>query len=183
MVFLKQNETLNEASYRVLAKLTGLEKIYLEQLEAYSEVDRDPAERTISVAFYALIKIDENDENLLKQHNAQWFSLTELPELIFDHQAMINRAIRRLRYKTSIQPIGLELLPEKFTLKQLQTLYETILGVNLDKRNFIKKANTMNVLIKLNEKDMSSSKKGSFLFTFNKEKYQKRISEDIVFKL
>lgn len=169
--FLKKNETLDEAAYRVLKKLTGLNQLHLEQLEAYSEVDRDPVERTISTAYSALINTNKYDEALLEQYAAQWFSVNKIPKLIFDHDQMVERAIRRLRSKATTQPIGLELLPEKFTMKQLQTLYETILGETLDKRNFIKKILSIDVLIKLEEKDMTSSKKGSYLYKFDLKKY------------
>lgn len=181
--FLKKNETLDAAAHRVLKKLTGINRIYLEQLESYSAVDRDPAERTISVAYSALININEYDNDLLEEYNAQWFSISEFPKLIFDHNSMVERAMRRLKYKASTQPIGLELLPKKFTLRQLQRLYETILGVELDKRNFIKKIQSFNVLNKLDEKDMSSSKKGSYLFSFDIKKYNKRKFEGLIFKL
>ncbi|PRX46846.1 NUDIX hydrolase [Salegentibacter salegens] len=181
--FLKRKENLNVAANRILYQLTGFEQIYMEQLYAFSEVDRDPAERTISVAYFALINIKEHDKALIDKHSAQWFSVTELPELIFDHSEMISKAIRRLRYKTSKKPIGFELLPEKFTMRQLQKLYESILGEKLDKRNFINKINALDILIKLEEKDMNSSRKGSFLYKFDAEKYQQKVEEGFSFKL
>ncbi|HCX20409.1 MAG TPA: DNA mismatch repair protein MutT, partial [Cytophagales bacterium] len=149
----------------------------------YTDPSRDPVERTISITYYALINIEDHNEELTKQHSAQWFSLKETPELIFDHQRMVNHAINRLRYKTSVQPIGFELLPEKFTMRQLQKLYETILNEEIDKRNFAKKINQLDVLIKLEEKDMSSSKKGSFLYQFDKDKYEAKAKDGFAFKL
>jgi len=176
--FLQQDESLDLAANRVLKTMTGLDDIYMEQFYAYSEVDRDPAERTISIAYYALINIHDHDEELTEQYSAQWFSIDEKPKLIFDHDFMVNHGIRRLRYRTSTKPIGFELLPEKFTMKQLQKLYESILGKNLDKRNFISKINSLDVLIKLDEKDMSASRKGSFLYVFDEQKYQKKVQEE-----
>ena len=181
--FLQPNETATNAANRVLETLTGLQDVYLEQVHTYTDPNRDPVERTVSITYYALIKIEDHNEELSKQHSAHWFSLKETPELIFDHQQMVNHAINRLRYKTSVQPIGFELLPEKFTMRQLQKLYETILNEEIDKRNFAKKINQMDVLIKLEEKDMSSSKKGSFLFQFDKDKYENMAKEGFSFKL
>lgn len=172
--FLGANETLDDAAKRVLHTLTGLQDIYMEQLTAFSAPDRDPVERTISVAYFALINIADHNEELSKQYGAQWFDLTAAPKLIFDHEQMVKLAINHLRYKTSVQPIGFELLPEKFTMRQLQKLYEAILGQGLDKRNFIKKISQLDVLQKLNEKDKGSSKKGSFLFKFDKQRYDSK---------
>lgn len=181
--FLKRNENLDEAAARVLYHLTGLHDIYMEQLSAFSKVDRDPADRTVSVAYYALINIGDHNRELIEQYSAKWFNLSELPDLIFDHNEMVRAAIKRLQYKTSIQPIGFELLPEKFTMRHLQKLYEAILRENIDKRNFSKKINALDILIKLNEKDMESSKKGSFLYKFDQKKYLKKVSNGFVFKL
>jgi ADP-ribose pyrophosphatase YjhB (NUDIX family) len=181
--FLRRQENLNMAANRILFQLTGIEKIYMEQLYAFSEVDRDPAERTISVAYFALINSKEHDKSLIDKHSAKWYSITELPELIFDHAEMITKAITRLRYKTSKKPIGFELLPEKFTMRQLQKLYECILGEELDKRNFINKINALDILIKLDEKDMNSSRKGSFLYKFDALKYKQKVEEGFSFKL
>lgn len=181
--FLKQDESLDIAANRVLKTMTGLDDIYMEQFYAYSEVDRDPAERTISVAYYALINIQDHNEELIEQYSAQWFSLGEKPALIFDHDYMVEHGIRRLRYRTSTKPIGFELLPEKFTMKQLQKLYESILDEKLDKRNFISKINSLDILVKLNEKDMNSSRKGSFLYKFDEDKYNKKTDQGFVFKM
>lgn len=170
--FLEENETTAQAANRVLEKLTGLQEVYMEQVGAFSEPNRDPVERTISVAYYALINIEDHNEELSRQHSAEWFSLDEAPPLIFDHTEMVKSAMNRLRYRTSVRPIGFELLPQKFTMRQLQKLYEAILGQELDKRNFAKKINQLDVLTKLEEKDMNSSKKGSFLFEFDQEKYK-----------
>lgn len=181
--FLTEVERLDEAATRVLKNLTGLYDVYLEQLSAFSNPERDPVERTVSIAYYALINIKDHNEELIKKNDARWFNLHELPDLIFDHQEMVDRAIARLRYKTSVQPLGFELLPVKFTMRQLQKLYEAILGQELDKRNFTKKINQMDILIKLEEKDMKSSRKGSFLYKFDQEKYESKLQDGFTFKI
>jgi ADP-ribose pyrophosphatase YjhB (NUDIX family) len=172
--FLENKETLVRAANRILYDLTGVRDIYMEQLYTFGEVDRDPQERTVSVSYYALINIDSHGRDLNKRFNAEWFSFSKLPDLIFDHNEMVEKAIKRLRHKISISPIGFGLLPEKFTMRQLQKLYEAILGKTIDKRNFINKIKSMNLLIKLEEKDMSSSNKGSYLHQFNQEQYDSR---------
>ncbi|PWB21938.1 NUDIX hydrolase [Flavobacterium sp. HTF] len=181
--FLKRDEVLDEAAIRVLNTYTGLNDIYMEQLHAYSDINRDPVERTISVSYYALINIENHNAELIKNYHAQWFSVAEAPKLIFDHNEMVKHAIKRLRYRTSIKPIGFELLPEKFTMRQLLELYEAILSKELDKRNFISKINSLEILNKLEEKDMQSSRKGSYLYTFNKEKYEEKLLNDFVLNL
>lgn len=181
--FLKKEESLDQAANRVLKKLTGLENIYMEQLQAYSKVDRDPVERTISVSYFALINKEEHDEELIKEYEAQWFTLKDYPKPIFDHSIMIRRALGRLRRKAVTYPLGFELLPEKFTMRQLQDLYECILGQILDKRNFINKVNSLDILIKLDEKDKSTSKKGAFLYKFDEEKYNERKEEGFNLKI
>ena len=181
--FLKRNENLDQAADRILKTLTGINNVYLEQLHSYSKIDRDPAERTISVAYYALINIEDHNEALIKRYSAKWFSISDAPNLIFDHNIMVKNAISRLRYKTSKEPIGFELLPPKFTMKQLQKLYESILDEKLDKRNFINKIHAMDILIKLDEKDMSSSRKGSYLYNFDQEKYLEKKAKGFYFKI
>ncbi|MGY5355675.1 NUDIX hydrolase [Wenyingzhuangia sp. IMCC45467] len=181
--FLKANETLDDAADRILHRLTGVHDIYQEQLYSFSDLDRDPVARTISTSFYAIIDIEKHNQELTQQYNAQWFSLSEIPDLIFDHNRMVQKAIKRLRRRTSINPIGFELLPEKFTMRQLQKLYEAILDKKLDKRNFINKINSMDILIKLKEKDMTSSTKGSFLYMFDQEKYDKKRGDNFYLKL
>lgn len=182
--FLKRDENLDQAANRILHHLTGLDNIYMEQLYSFSKVDRDPGERTISVAYYALIKVDNPDQGTFSMENAKWFALRNAPKLIFDHDEMVARAIARLQRRALSKPIGFELLPKNFTMKQLQKLYESILDKKLDKRNFINKVNSLEILVKLNQKDMSASKKGAFLFQFDKDMYdQKVLEEGFSFKL
>jgi hypothetical protein len=155
----------------------------MEQLKVFSEVDRDPVERTISVTYYALINIEDHDEELIKKYSACWFEISKAPKPIFDHNMMVEYAIKRLRHQASVQPIGFELLPEKFTMRQLQKLYEEIFDEHLDKRNFIKKINSLDILEKLGEKDKNSSRKGSFLYRFNQDKYRRKYENGFVFKV
>ncbi len=181
--FLKQSEHLDEAANRILFTLTGIQNVYMEQLYTFSKVNRDPGERTLSTAYYALINIEEHNEKLIQQFSAKWYGIAQAPPLIFDHNEMVDKAIKRLRRRAIIKPIGFELLPEKFTMRQLQKLYEAILGEKLDKRNFINKINALDVLVRLDEKDMTSSRKGSFLHKFDQEKYNAKIAEGFSFKL
>lgn len=170
--FLRPHETLDQAANRVLNQLTGLEGVYMEQLAAFSDPKRDPVERTICVAYFALIDIHKYENQLKEDHHAEWFMLDEVPELIFDHNEMVERAKRQIRYKAALHPILFELLPEKFTIPQLQDLYEGVYGVTLDSRNFSRKLLSTGLLIKLNEKDKSSSKKGAFYFQLDKKRYE-----------
>jgi 8-oxo-dGTP diphosphatase len=116
--FLHPNETLKEAATRILYSLTGFQNVYLEQLRAYSEIDRDPVERTVSVTYYALINIEQHDVELIKKYSARWFKMSNCPKLIFDHNEMVEDAVDRLRYRATTQPIGFELLPAKYTMRQ-----------------------------------------------------------------
>ncbi len=173
--FLERKESLNLSATRVLEYYTGLQNVYMEQFYTYSEVDRDPKDRTVSVAYYALINIKDHDEELTKNYHAQWFKISEMPKLIFDHDEMVQHAIRRLRYRAATKPVGFELLPKKFTMRQLLELYEAIFDKPLDKRNFISKINSLDILVKLEEKDTKSSRKGSYRYMFDKEKYDNKM--------
>ncbi len=179
--FVGEKESLDKAAYRILEELTGLKEVYLEQLYTYGDIHRDTEARVISVAYYALIKIDDYDSDLGEKHGARWFAIDELPPLIFDHKIMVQKAMRRLKRKTIIQPVGFELLPEKFTLPQLQKLYEAIHQKEMDKRNFRKRILSIGVINKLNEKDKNSSKRGAFLYEFDKEKYDYLVTNGNLF--
>ena len=178
--FLNKKESIEQAAERVLLDLTGLKDIYLEQLGVFGEVNRDPGERVLSTAFYALINIRDNDFRLTNAHNAVWMPMENLPALIFDHQKMVDKAIHVLRRKVEHQPIGFNLLPELFTLSQLQALYEAIYQTPLDKRNFRKKIFKMDVLEKLDKKNKKDSKRGAFYYRFNEEKYKRRLESGTV---
>ncbi|WP_460906802.1 NUDIX hydrolase [Spirosoma areae] len=171
--FLNQDEDLEEAAGRVLYNLTGLRNNYLEQLQTFGTVQRDPVERTISVVYYSLVNIADQDVTTIQSHNASWIRLENKPTLIFDHDQMVSVALQRLRYKAALHPIGFELLPKKFTLPQLQKLYEAIYDTQLDRRNFSRKIMATNLLLGTGEKDSHSITKKAQLYTLNAEKYQK----------
>lgn len=164
--FVRKDESVDQAASNILSNLTGLENIFMEQVKVYGELKRDPGERVISCAYYALIDINDYDESLLKAHNAFWVNLDQASTLIFDHYQMVNDAIAILRRKAVIEPIGFNLLPEKFTLTHLQSLYEAIYGNPMDKRNFRKKMLSLNFIEKLDEIDKSGSKKGAYFYKF-----------------
>lgn len=171
--FLKKSEVLETAATRILTMYTGLDNIFMEQVATFSDIDRDPEERIVSTAYYALINIKEHSQKLNQRFSAKWFSVEEAPPLIFDHDKMVKSALKRLKTKAETEPIGFELLPEKFTMRQLQKLYEAIWNTSLDKRNFISKVHSLDVLQKLDEKDKTSSRKGAFLYRFDPNKYIK----------
>ena len=173
--FVQKGESLDEAANRILFELTGLHDIYMEELQAYGAVDRDPAGRVISVAYFALIPASEYTGAGHSNSGATWVSLRELPPLIMDHNLMVNKGLRRLNRRATSEPIGFELLPREFTMPQLQALYEAICQTKLDKRNFRKKILAMDVLIKLETKDKSSSRKGAFHYRFDQNKYRKLV--------
>lgn len=169
--FVRLSEDVTAAARRVLLEITGLERVFMEQLKTYGSATRDPGYRCISVAQYALIKIEEQDRQLVERHGAHWFDITELPDLVLDHNQMVAEALIELKRKARYRPIGFELLPEKFTIPQLQQVYEVIYQKELDPRNFRKKILSTNLLIKLEEKD-KSSKRGAFLYKFDYDRYQ-----------
>ena len=170
--FVKIHESLESAADRILKQLTGLEGVYMEQLQTFSNPLRDPVERTISTAYFALIDIHKYEKQLSHDYHAEWFLLKEKPELIFDHEEMVKLAQKKLRYKAALHPILFELLPDKFTIPQLQCLYEEIYDTKLDNRNFSRKILSTELLVKQKEKDKFNSKKGAFYYKLNKRKYR-----------
>lgn len=172
--FLQANETLDDAANRILKQLTGLKGVYMEQLTVFSEISRDPIERTISVNYFALIDIHKYEKQISDDYHAEWFLLSKKPRLIFDHDDMVRQAQKQLRYKAAIHPILLELLPEKFTIPQLQSLYEGVYDTIFDKRNFTRKLMSTGLFIKMSGKDKSNSKKGAFYYKLDKRKYRKK---------
>lgn len=169
--FVYENEDLEEGAKRILYDLTGLENIYVEQLKTFGSVTRDPVERTISVAFSALINIHDHDEEAVKAHNAHWINLNRKPQLIFDHDKMVDLALEQLRYKAALHPIGFELLPEKFSIPQLHKLYEAIYNTKIDRRNFSRKILSTHLLMDTGEKNENSATKKATLYKLNQERY------------
>ena len=171
--FVQVGESTDEAAARVLAELTGLRKVFMEQVGAFGEVDRDPGERVVSIAYYALVNINEHNPELVRQHNAFWVDLDQVPPLIFDHPKMVEKAFRQMQQKAATEPIGFNLLPKLFTLSQLQSMYESIFREPIDKRNFRKRIAEMNFVEKTDKIDKRGSKRGAALYQFNEKAYRK----------
>lgn len=169
--FVGDNESAEGAAIRVLKNLTGLDGIYMEQLHGFSEPDRDSVERTISIAYFALIDIQKYKKQLNEDFHPAWFPINELPDLIFDHERIVELAKEKLRYKAALHPLLFELLPEKFTMPQLQSLYEAVYNTEFDKGNFNRKLLSTKLLLKLKDKDKGNSKKGAFYYQVDTERY------------
>lgn len=180
---VRLEEDVQDAAKRVLKEITGLDGVFMEELKSYGKADRDPGYRCISIAHYALIRIGEYDKELVKKHGADWYDIDEVPQLVLDHNQMVKDALERIKRKARYKPIGFELLPEKFTIPQLQRLYEAVYREQLDARNFRKKVISLNVLNKLEEKDKSTSKRGAFLYKFDYVNYQKLLRQGFNFEI
>jgi 8-oxo-dGTP diphosphatase len=179
--FVQMNESVDEAANRILKQLTGLEDVYLEQLHVFGKPDRDPIERVVAIAYVALIDIQKYQQQINDDFHARWFLIKDLPKLIFDHEDMVKTALERLRYKAAFHPILFELLPEKFTLPQLQAMYEGLYDTKIDKRNFSRKILSTSLLKKEKEKDKSSSKKGAFFYSLDEEYYKENFQSILNF--
>lgn len=182
--FVHQGESVDEAAKRELREETGVEQVFLEQLYTFGAVDRDPREQVISVAYYALVNLSEHQIKAdTDARNAAWFSIYDIPDLAFDHVEILEMAHQRLRGKIRYQPVGFELLPPKFTLTQLQRLYEKILDTKLDKRNFRKKIMKMNILEGLDEVETDVAHRAAQLYRFDAEKYADKRCSGFNFEL
>lgn len=177
--FVRNDESLDQAAYRTLYELTGLRNVYMRQVGAFGSVDRDPGERVVSIAYYALIKVKDYDENLMKKHDVEWVNVDDIPQLFSDHNEMVRQARSVMKRKIRTEPVGFNLLPDLFTLTQLQRLYEAVSGQTLDKRNFRKRIKDMEFIEKTELVDKVSSKRGAALFRFNQRVY----NEDKNFKM
>lgn len=164
--WVHDEETVEKAAERILFQVTGLKDIYLEQVHVFSEPRRDPGGRVISVTFYAMIRIDKHDKELVKEYGAEWWPIDQKPKLVFDHNQMVDIAHEKLKMKASYELIGMNLLPSKFTILQLRTLYEAIFQRSFDPGNFRKKILSLKVLERLNEKNTLDSKKGAYYYRF-----------------
>lgn len=182
--FVRLDETLEDAALRELREETGLENVYLEQLYTIGDVDRDPRERVVTVAYYALVKpSDHRVRAATDARAAAWFAIDDLPHLAFDHHKILAMAHQRLRGKVRYQPIGFELLPTKFALRQLQHLYEVILDRCLDKRNFRKKILSMDVLVELDEVETDVAHRAARLYRFDRKKYRRLTKQGFNFEI
>jgi 8-oxo-dGTP diphosphatase len=172
--FVRLEETLEVAARRELEEETGITRLYLEQLYTFSAIHRDPRERVVTVAYYALVKLSDHQvQAATDARHAAWFSVSDLPALAFDHAEIVQTALSRLKGKVRYEPIGFELLPRKFTLSQLQRLYEVILERELDKRNFRKKILGMDLLIELDEVQSGVAHRAARLYSFDEKKYER----------
>ena len=177
--FVGAKECLEDAANRVLLELTGLKKLYMRQVGAFGAIDRDPGERVISVAYCALINVNDYDDSLRIQHGLEWVNLEDMPKLYSDHNEMVGKAIGMLRRRINTEPLSFNLLPDLFTLTQLQKVYEAVLGEEIDKRNFRKRIKQIDFIEKTELIDKLTSKRGAALYRFNKKVY----SQDPTFKL
>lgn len=182
--FVHLDETLDTAARRELAEEAGLQEVFMEQLYTFGAVNRDPRERVVSVAYYALVKLAAHETKAATDATeARWFPISQVPKLAFDHAEILATALARLKSKVRYGPIGFELLPPKFTLSQLQHLYEAVLGGELDKRNFRKKVLSFGLLVALDETQMTGRHRPAQLFRFDADKYEKLKKRGFNFEL
>lgn len=182
--FVRLSETLEEAARRELVEETGISKLYLEQLYTFGATGRDPRERVVSVAYYALVNLaDHQVRATTDAADAAWFEADDPPRLAFDHGAILQVALERLRGKLRYQPVGFELLPRKFTLTQIQSLYEAILDKQIDKRNFRKKILATGLLVELDEVEKDVAHRAARLYRFDEKKYQRMVKSGFIFEL
>lgn len=182
--FVRIDETVDEAARRELAEETGVTKVFLEQLYTFGGLDRDPRERVVSVAYFAVVKLsDHRVRAATDAREAAWFSASDLPGLAFDHEEIAGKALDRLKGKVRYQPIGFELLPPKFTLRQLQRMYEQILERPLDKRNFRKKVLGMGLLIEQDEVEQDVAHRAAKLYVFDKKRYRELEKAGVDFEI
>jgi len=182
--FVRVDESLDDAARRELAEETGLRDVFLEQMYTFGTIGRDPRERVVSVAYYALVKLsDHRVQAATDARNAAWFAVDDVPSLAFDHGQILKKAHGRLCSKVRYQPIGFELLPPKFPLRRLQHLYEAVLDRSLDKRNFRKKILSMGILQELDEIEQDVAHRAARLYAFDKKKYDQMVSEGFNFEV
>ncbi len=182
--FVRIDESIDSAARRELSDETGLSRLYLEQLYTFGEPDRDPRERVISVAYYALVKLSAHTvQAATDAAEVAWFPVAELPKLAFDHERIVETAMKRLKAKVRYEPIGFELLPEKFTLGELQRLYEAVLEQSLDKRNFRKKILSMELLEALDEYQQDVAHRAAQFYRFHRQRYEQLKKRGFNFEL
>jgi len=182
--FVHVDETLDQAVLRELEEETGVSRIYLEQLYSFGGLDRDPRERVVSVAYYALVKLsDHRIRAATDARAARWFPVAHPPRLAFDHAEILKVARQRLRGKVRYKPVGFELLPEKFTLTEIQHLYEAVLETELDKRNFRRKLLAMGLLAELDEYQTGVRHRAARLHRFDRRRYQELTRRGFDFEL
>ena len=182
--FIKYDEGIDEAAARILNDLTNVSNIYLEQLEAFGSVDRYPTKRVITIAYYALVKPEDYTLQAgFTAADAKWFKVNNIPTLPYDHTKILRQGLDYLRHKLRHEPVGFNLLPKKFTLLQLQELYEALLNKKLDKPNFRRKLMKMNLLVPCKEKQTDVSHRAASLYRFDKKIYDKLAEKGFTFEL
>lgn len=170
---IDSKETLDEAAYRILKERTGMDDVYLEQVKSFGEVSRHPAARIITVAYCSLVNVQHHQ--LKKMDNElHWHRVKQIKEMAFDHKKIVDVCYEWLQKRIQEHPLGFSLLPKKFSLRELQNLYEAILGVSLDRRNFRKKFFSMDLLEDTGELEADVPHRPGKLYKFNYEKYQKK---------
>ena len=170
--FVDANESIDDAAKRVLYGLTGLKDLYMKQVGAFGDVDRDPGARVVSISYYSMINDADYDQTQQQRHDVAWVNIEQLPEMYSDHRKMVLKARRMMQEKISHEPIGFNLLPELFTLSQLQQVYEAVNGEEVDKRNFRKRIKEMDFIEKTDQIDKLTSKRGAYLYRFNEKAYK-----------
>lgn len=182
--WIKYDEGVTQAAVRLLRDLTGVSNIYMEQLAVFGDVDRYPNKRVITIGFFALVKPENYKLHAgFTASDARWFKLSEVPSLPYDHNKILNSGVRHLKHKVRHEPIGFNLLPRKFTLHQLQELYEAVLERKLDKPNFRRKLMNMNLLAPSKEKQKDVSHRAASLYKFDKKTYDKLKEKGFTFEL
>lgn len=170
---IKPSEDLDTAAYRVLRQRTGMDDVFLEQVHTFGAVKRHPAGRVVTIAYYSLINIEHHKLNIL-DNELHWHDVRSVNNLAFDHQQIFENCYRRLQKRIQEHPLGFSLLPKKFSLRELQNLYEAILDTKLDRRNFRKKFFSMDLLTDINEMERDVPHRPGKLYQFNYKKYEKR---------
>jgi 8-oxo-dGTP diphosphatase len=177
-------EDIDEAANRVLKKYTGLEDVFLEQVRTFGKAQRHPLGRVVTTAYYSLMQLDSyKGSQQTDEAPVEWFSVEDLPGLAFDHKEILESCMRKLRQNLREHPIGFELLPQQFTLTQLQNLYEVVLGIKLDKRNFRRKLNNLNLLVSTGQVQSDVSHRPANLYRFDFDAYKKRLESGFNFEI
>ena len=182
--WIRYSEDVDEAANRILKSLTGVSNIYLEQLRSFGDVDRYPTKRVITIAYNALVNADNYSLSAgFTASDARWFNIQDVPKLPYDHDKILNYGFKHLKHKVQHEPIGFNLLPKKFTLNQIQQLYEAILETEVDKPNFRRKLLNMNLLVPCNEKQKEVSHRAASLYRFDKKIYNELTEKGFSFEL